>query len=317
MPDSPAMRLHATFLLSVAGLSLGSDAAVRGVTRLSSQPRASAADSSEKVSRAASAVPCAANLRRAELEPLGPGPARLATIRCLDLPRGQDYRLPPIVSPDGQSVALWGNGQVSPLDVVAFDGSSGFRLPNRVTFRDFGSGIQDDRQGALAWRSNSSGLWSVEQKVVSPSGWALSGLTPTLIDRNGDIRRFSPPKHAAGPLDALAWSGSDGLAVVQFGTRGDRYRPKHEDPSPTLAMVDVPRGRILHTLTAADFEALKFRAGSYNGFGIFDVSVVQMRNGRQRALLQFERVVDRSHQPASGSTPAQDRYLPATWSVWT
>jgi hypothetical protein len=199
---------------------------------------------------------------------------------------------------------------------VPFDGSSRFRLPSLVAFREFGSGIEA-RQDALAWRSDSSSLWSVEQEVVRPNGWALSGLRPILIDRVGNVRRFSPPEHPAGPLDALAWVGGGGRAVVQFGTRGDRYRPEHDDPSPTLAMIDVPRRRILHTLTAMDAEALRLRAGSFNGFGLFDVSAVQLRTGRLRALLQFQRVVDRSRQPTSNSGRIEDRFIPATWLVWT
>jgi len=316
VPDPLAMRLHALRLLGVAGIIFGSHPAADAATQPSKQPRATIWESSGEESRAPSAVPCPENLPRAEVAPLGTGPARLATIRCLDLPRGQDYRLPPVVSPDGQSVALWASGQVSPLDVVPFDGSSGFRLFNRVTFRDFGAGV-DSRQDALAWRSDGSGLWSVEQQVLRPSGWALTGLTPVLIDRDGNVRRFAPPEHAAGPLDALAWVGGDGRAIVQLGTRGDRYRPEHDDPSPTLAMIDVPRRRILHTLTAADAEALRLRAGSYNGFGIFDISAVQLRNGRLRALLQLQRVVDRSHRPARISAPAEDRFLPTIWLVWT
>ena len=309
------MRLHATLLLGVAGIILGFRPEAEAVLQASNQPPTVVRESSTEESRAPSSTPCPENLRRDEAEPLGPGPARLATIRCLDLPSGQDYRLPPLVSPDGQSVALWESGQVSPLDVVPFDGSSGFRLFNRVTFRDFGSGI-DSRQDALAWRSDGSGLWSVEQQVVRPNGWALSGLTPILIDRDGNVQRFAPPEHGAGPLDALAWVGGDGRAIAQFGTRGSLYRPEHDDPSPTLAMIDVPRRRILHTLTATDAEALNLRAGSYNGFSLFDVSAVQLSNGRLRALLQFRRVVDRSHRPAPTSGPAVDRFLPAVWLVW-
>jgi hypothetical protein len=307
------MRLHAASLLGVVGLILGCHPTQKPpVVQRDTNVVRDAAESS-----APSAVPCPKNLDRTEAEPLGPGPARLATIRCLDLPRGQDAPLFPVLSPDGQSVALWGEGQLSPLDVVAFAGGPGFRRPNRVTFRAFGSSIRHDRRDALAWRSDGSGLWSIEQQVTRPSGWALSGLTPIAIDRQGNITRFVPPEHDSGPLDALQWVGGDGLAVVQFGTRGESYRPAHDDPSPTLAMIDVPRRRILDTLTAADAEALKLRTGSYNGFGLFDLSAVHLPDGRHRALLQFERIVDRSPRPAPISGPAPDLFLPATWLVWT
>ncbi|MEA3041041.1 MAG: hypothetical protein QOC65_530 [Sphingomonadales bacterium] len=310
------MRLHTALLLSVAGIILGFRPEAEAVLQGSNQPGTIVSGSSSEANLAPSAALCPENLGRDEAEPLGSGPARLATIRCLDLSRGQDYVLPPVVSPDGQSVAFWGSGQVGPLDIVPLDGGSGFRLSNRVTFRDFGWGV-DSRQDALAWRSDGSALWSVEQQVVRPNGWALSGLTPILIDRGGNVQRFAPPEHAAGPLDALAWVGGDGRAIVQFGTRGNLYRPEHDDPSPTLAMIDVPRRRILHSLTATDAQALRVRVGSYNGFGIFDVSAVQLRNGRLRALLQFQRVADRSPRPAPISGPAEDRFLPAVWLLWT
>lgn len=309
--------LHASLLLGLAGLILGFGASGESSAPPSDGPRPTAGESPAEESRAPSAVPCSGNLGRSGVEPIGAGPARLAAVRCLDLPRGQDYRLPPIVSPDAKSVAFWSDGQVAPLDVVTFGGGPGFRRANRVTFRDFGTGIQDERQGALAWRSDGSGLWSVEQQVARPSGWALSGLTPILIDRDGNVRRFVPPEHPAGPLDALAWVGGEGLAIAQFGARGARYRPEHEDPSPTLAMIDVPRRLILHTLTAADAEALRLGAGSYYSFGLLEVSAVRLRNGRLRALLQLERMADPSHKPAASAGPSQGRFLPATWLVWT
>lgn len=310
------MRHSAILLIAAAGTVLGLRVAAQSPARPSNPPRANIARPGVEESRRPSAAPCPENLRTEEAEPLGPGPARLTTIRCLDLPRRQDYRLRPVVSPDGRSVASWQDDQDSPLDLVPFDGSPGFGLSNRVSFRDFGSGI-DQRQEALAWRSDGSAVWSVEQLVVRPSGWALSGLTPILLDRSGKVRRFAPPEHPAGPLDALAWVGGDGLAVAQFGTRGGRYRPEHRDPSPTLAMIDVPRRRILDTLTKAGAEALRIRAGAYNGFGFFDVAAVQLRDGRLRALLQLQPTVDRSQpsKPAAGA--AERRSLPAAWLVWT
>ncbi|WP_226635872.1 hypothetical protein [Novosphingobium profundi] len=186
-----------------------------------------------------------------------------------------------------------------------------------MTFRDFGTGRRGDRQDALAWALDGAGLWSVEQKVMQPSGFASSGLMPILISRDGDVRRFAPPKHAAGPLDALAWGGADGRAIAQFGTRGHRYRPEHTDPSPTLAMIDVEHGQILDTLDAKDAEALKLRAEAYNGFSSFDISAVQSPDGRLHALLQFQRVLAPSRGPAPSSGPAPRHYLPAAWLLWT
>jgi hypothetical protein len=117
----------------------------------------------------------------------------------------------------------------------------------------------------------------------------------------------------AGPLDAIAWVGGEGRAIAKFGTRGNRYRPEHEDPFPTLAMIDVSSRRILDTLTAADAHALRVRAGSYNGFGLLDVSAVQLRNGRLRALFPLGRAVDDSHEPAMSACRKDDLLPQPGW----
>lgn len=316
MPHTAQMRRSIAFLLGITGIVLGFHS-VQSRSNQASPPQHHAEESqSIGVSNARSVVRCPDNLRQAELEPLGSGPARLVRIHCVNLPGGQESRLPN-VSPDGRFVAFWDAGQISPLDVMPFDGRVGVQIPNRVTFRTFGSGSQIASQDALHWRSDSAALWSVEQQVVHPSGFALSGLTPILIDHDGNVQRLTSPQHASGPLDALAWIGGDGRALAQFGTRGGYYRPEHEDRSPTLAMIDVPSLRILDTLTAADSEDLGLRVVSSGGFGLFDVSTVQLRDGRLRALLRFQRIVDRSAKPTAVSARVPDRFIPAVWLVWT
>lgn len=304
------MRHSAILLLAAAGIA----AALPPAGGSQARPRDPARAGEER--RKPSATACPGNLKAGEAQPLGPGPARLATISCLALPHVQAYPLPPVVSPDGRFAASWQDREDSPLNLVPLDGSPGIGLHNRVAVRNFGAGI-DPRLEALAWRSDGSALWSVEQRAIRPSGWALSGLTPILVDRSGKVRRFAPPEHPAGPLDGLAWVGGDGLAIAQFGTPGGRYRPEHRDPSPTFAMLDVPGRRILDTLTAADAEALRLRAGANNGFGLFDVAAVRLRDGRLRALLQLEAMAGPSRplDPAAGAGKMPS--LPAAWLVWT
>lgn len=313
MQDSLVMRLHVIRMVIAALPFSWHLSAVAIVQRSHEPPFTSGIVMTDPIDVPA-AVPCPDNTRRTEFEPLDQGPARLASIHCLDLPRGQEYQQPPIMSPDGQSIAFWDSGQDNLLDIVSFDFSPGVRRSNRVTFRHFGSVLNYERQDALAWRTDGSALWTVEQQVMRPSGWALSGLTPVLIGRDGTVQRFVSPRSEGAPLDAISWVGGDGRAVAQFGTRGGYHRPEHDDPSPTLAMIDVPRGRILHSVTASDAEALQLRAGSHNGFGLFDVAAVQLGDGRLRALLQLERVADRT-VPARRS--AQHRFHPAMWLLWT
>jgi hypothetical protein len=52
-------------------------------------------------------------------------------------------------------------------------------------------------------------------------------------------------KNVAGRLDGIRWVGGGGLALAEFGTKGHYYRPEHDDPTPSLAIVDGRRGRVL------------------------------------------------------------------------
>jgi hypothetical protein len=84
-------------------------------------------------------------------------------------------------------------------------------------------------------------------------------MRPVRTVQQGEIEPLPELHHAAGPLDALLWAGGDGLAVAQFGTRGGFYRPEHDDPNPTFAIVDARRGIVLDTLPFDAIEPLRGR----------------------------------------------------------
>src|SRR3546814_20979345 len=46
----------------------------------------------------------------------------------------------------------------------------------------------------------------------------------------------------------MLWVGNSGLALAEFGTKGNYYRPEHDDPTPTLGIVDGRRGKVLQTV---------------------------------------------------------------------
>lgn len=134
----------------------------------------------------------------------------------------------------------------------------------------------------FAWRDDSGGVWTSRQERMQPAGgWALGPVRPVFVQQNGEVTRLPDLTHAAGPLDALIWLGGSGVALAQFGARGDYYRPEHPDPAPTLAFVDAAKGRILDTLAYSDFPGHGLPNASYQASGII------LPDGRPRALLTF------------------------------
>jgi len=259
-----------------------------------------------------SVTPCQED-SQIDAEPLNSGPASLTKVTCVTVP-GYGLWATVVISPDAKSMAFWVNGRENLVDLINMETGFGSRLFNRVKFRDFGQRYSED---AIAWRSDGLALWSIEQEVQEPAGWALSGLTPILIDEEGKVERFAPPQHQAGPLDGIDWVGGDGLAIAKFGTKGSYYRPVRGDISPTLAMIDVPDGKILDTIVIDDAEVLQQRAASNHDFNYFSSASVQLPDGRIRTLLQFPRVVDRTHGQDAKARSNNRRFLPAAWLTWT
>lgn len=262
---------------------------------------------------APSTIPCPEDLGQyQELEPLEPGPARFEAVSCMDIYESA----PATMSSDGKSVAFWGQDRESYLSLLNLRTDSGSRSSNRVAAGVRGPLFPRYREDALSWRSDGLALWSIEQEL-QPGGWAISGLTPILIEADGKIQRFTPLQHEAGPLDRLAWVDDDGLAIAEFGTRGNFYRPQRDNLSPTLAIVDVPSGSILDSITSDDAEVLRLRAESNQGLRYSSSSSVRLPDGRVRVLLSLGRVVDRSHVQDMKAWMKNKRFLPATLLVWT
>jgi hypothetical protein len=121
-------------------------------------------------------------------------------------------------------------------------------------------------------------------------GYATSPMRPARAGVDGRLDLLPPLSHAAGSLDALLWTGGDGLAVAQFGTRGGAYRPAHDDPNPTFAIVDALRGLVLDTLPFGAIEPWP----SQSRFGPPQTAVKQagaavLPDGRVRLLFRAAR----------------------------
>jgi hypothetical protein len=93
---------------------------------------------------------------------------------------------------------------------------------------------------------------------------------------------------------------------------GGYYRPEHQDPAPTLAMVDAAHGRVLDTVAASSLSRLSQRVAAWD-LRAAGATAVLLPDGRIRAVIQFSRWADRRGR-APGEEPVMQ---PGWWLVWT
>jgi hypothetical protein len=217
--------------------------------------------------------------------PHGPGPLILLSVDCQWGEMSRIDLFDPQLSPDGTRLAVFGGSTI--------DGTvRAMRLHDReaTTFYDGGLDLFDRSSGAsdppIHWDADSQFIWTARRDQYARGAGA--SLKPIRLTVSGEATDLPPLNHPAGPLDALQWVGGTGRAVAEFGTRGYRYKPEIENPSPTLAFVDAARGTILddfplskvpEILAAQNSDRLMRRPGA--------VVPVQMPDGRMRAILDF------------------------------
>ncbi len=191
----------------------------------------------------------------------------------------------PIISPDGERIAQWHDGMPAPLEIVSMISGDYAQLPNRVGFRGFRALSADS---AIRWSDDSASIWTVRQDVMTPSGFAISGLVPIRVGLDGKAADLPPLTHPAGPLDAVRWVDGNGVAIAQFGTRGGYYKPEHADDAPTFAIVDAASGKVRASLPAKSIPDLADGLpANITRVSNADVAAVVLKNGKVRAVLQF------------------------------
>jgi hypothetical protein len=245
--------------------------------------------------RAAPAAPpprsnCVGHQLTLDLEPLGTGPLALAAVYCQEIRSSPFPRSAPVVSPDSRSIAYFEHDTV--LRVARLDSARVWTdyQADLGTFAKFGSEIRS--MPAFGWASNSQFLWTATHESLRPSGFAKTQMQAVQTAEDGRLQPLPPLQHAAGPLDALLWADGDGLAVGQFGTRGEFYRPEHDDPNPTFAIVDAARGRVLDTLPFAAVEPLRERPrGTPPYVLVQNAAATALPDRRVRALLSVRQWV--------------------------
>lgn len=213
------------------------------------------------------------------LKPRPEGPATLSAIRCLPLPQSG---YPVSLSPDGSKIfsfhsieGLWIGG------LNRTDASKTF--PGRVR-----SSVFMNKTMPFEWLADSSEVIGVKRNS-NKGGFALGPLQPYLFSNDGRQTRLPALSHPNGPLDEIFWIGGAGLAFATFGTKGAYYNPEHEDPNPTISLVDAKAGQVLEDVETAAIAGLP----SYKN--LIGVSSRIDKSGRARVLTAW---------------------LPDTWMLW-
>jgi hypothetical protein len=187
------------------------------------------------------------DLHIANLPPQGDGgPLRLNTLYCQDFAPTSYPRANVVVSPDARLIAFEDFERrfvrVAALNSTKATTAYALDLGTFATIASFGDG-----RPSFQWSADSRFLWAATQLRMRPlGGWALAPLKPVRAQA-GQLKPLPNVEHAAGPLDGILWAGS-GNALALFGARGGYYRPEHDDPNPTLAIVDAQRGVVLDSV---------------------------------------------------------------------
>jgi len=217
------------------------------------------------------------------------GPLTLRTIRCFDLPN--EWRSPLQLSPDGRSVFTF-DAKNGLFIAPTAEGGKVCRAPLTLGVNIIGSG--GDYWPAV-WRSDSRGVWAADQRIMAPrGGWALEPKRPVVVSLNGQIRRMPALLNPSGGLDGIFWIGDGGLALATLGAGGGYYKPELSNATPTLALIDARRGRIIQTAPMTAITGLPFNSVS-------GVSGVVDRHGRPRVLMWFG--PDRWYEWTPGAAP--------------
>lgn len=217
------------------------------------------------------------------LAPSAEGPLALSVIYCQtplsDWAPGQRSVA---ISPDAGSIVHIDHHRVRVARLDAADAATDY--PIRLgAFETF---AQHRSQPAFRWSSDSRALWGAIQDA-EPDGFrhALGPMRPIRAE-GGEIHALPDLRHAAGTLDGIFWAG-DGLAVVQFGSRGSAYKAAHDDPEPTFAIVDARRGVVLDTLAFSAIKGLLQHQGSpgYSAYRVTGAEAAILPDGRVRVFL--------------------------------
>ncbi|SEI91341.1 hypothetical protein SAMN05428950_101554 [Sphingomonas sp. OV641] len=174
--------------------------------------------------------------------PISGGPYRLANVYCPPRLNSSTSMSAPALSPDGRHYLVSGYKRLW----IGSIGSS--TLPRMIETREGIASLGYSNVPPFAWAQDSKTVLGVRRDTVEPSGFARGPLSPIAIPIEGEPYSLRPMTYPAGGLDGVFWVGNSGLAVAEFGTKGGYYRPEHDDPTPTLGIINARRGKVLQAV---------------------------------------------------------------------
>ncbi|WP_294062235.1 hypothetical protein [Sphingomonas sp.] len=174
--------------------------------------------------------------------PVTKGPYYLANAFCPAGLNSSSSISAPSISPDERHFL------VSGYDGLRVGAIGSTAAPRVIASRLTAGSLGYSKAPPFAWRDDSKAILGVRQDTMRPSGFALGPLSPIEIPNDREPRLLPSLKYTAGGLDGMLWVGGGGLALAEFGTKGSYYRPEHDDPTPTLAIVDGRRGKVLQAV---------------------------------------------------------------------
>ena len=220
-----------------------------------------------------------------------PGPFRLEALHCQTLFRGHGLSSFATVSPDLNSIAVYGGYEpgysrkedieVARLSSTAADVTHPYGLGGSSSSALVAT--SPETRPPVRWSADSRTLWSATQGRARPSGQALGPLRLLRLE-NGTPDELPEITHPAGALDAVLWT-EDGRALALFGDGSGFYRPV-PNPNPSLAFVDAVSGRVIESLPLRDLITAP-REGARLRFYVRAAEVVGLPDGRLRAFIQI------------------------------
>lgn len=204
------------------------------------------------------------------VQPIGAGPARLVEVLCT---RSPSHNFLPLISRDARYMARINDEELS---VASLRPMSPWSVWSGDIARSFNI---LERAPPVRWDDAGQSIWVARQHRIDRGRWAAAAVEIVRV-RNGNVRDVGHIRGAPGRLDALQWVG-DGVAIAQFDTRGETYRPELENANPTIAFIDARRRRVLDAMPLAELESMAGREMRHAPLlgGV-------LLNGRARAVIE-------------------------------
>ena len=176
-------------------------------------------------------------------KPITEGPLTFNQLFSVNQPSSPFTVSAPSLSPDGSKYFSYDG-----IRGLWFDSVTAKEPPHHLEGRLAAPSFGYSESIPFAWASDSSAIFGARQATADPSGFALAPMSTYLISPLGQARKLPDFKDSNGRLDSILWVGGEGLALAEFDTQGDYYRPERPNNRPTVAMVNGLRGRVLQAI---------------------------------------------------------------------